>query len=118
MCEAEKELKYLPAVQGVGESLEEGHQFPGGQGIHELISEEPTTLENTPGGQETHVLMVLEPIVVEYRPAGHFDGMLMPKLGQYVPAGHALQAELVDCRSEDEYVPGEQAAGRIVAAAQ
>ena len=72
-------------------------------------------MENEPGGQGLHVLTVFEPIAVESRPAGHAVGVIMPKFGQYVPAGQGWQALLVDWRSIDEYVPGTHAAGRKLA---
>jgi hypothetical protein len=31
MLVAETELEYVPAAHGIGEALDEGHQFPGGQ---------------------------------------------------------------------------------------
>jgi hypothetical protein len=53
-------------------------------------------IEYEPGRHAIHVLKVFEPVVIEYRPAGHKVGVLMPKLGQYVPAGQSLQAALPD----------------------
>jgi hypothetical protein len=32
MLDAEIELEYVPALHGIGELLDAGHQFPGGQG--------------------------------------------------------------------------------------
>jgi hypothetical protein len=115
MLDAETELEYVPAEHEVGNALDEGHQCPGKQGRQLIGNAEPIMVENVPGGHELHVLILFDPIAVEYRPAGHNDGVVVPKFGQYVPAGQGRQAPFVDWRSIVEYVPGEQAAGRKLA---
>jgi hypothetical protein len=82
MLNAEAELEKVPAAQGVGVTLDEGHQFPGVQDRQFNWEEDPTTVENEPGGHALHVLKELEPVAVEKRPAGHKVGVFIPKFGQ------------------------------------
>ena len=65
MLDAETELEKVPAEHGVGEALDEGHQYPARQGKQFIDIAEPMIVENEPGGQGLHVLTVFEPIAVE-----------------------------------------------------